>query len=298
MNHYDRVCAYIDLDAIKFNMESMHNNIHSETKMIGVIKTDAYGHGAVQIGRVLEELDYVFGMAVATPEEAMILRKCGIKKPILILGYVFPYAYQDMIENDIRLSVFKSDMIEEINRVAGQLNKKAKVHIKVDTAMSRIGIKPNQDGLNFVKECIQKENISVEGIFTHFAKADELDKSNVLNQLEKYNQFLDCIEKDNIEIPIKHCSNSAGIVELPEANKDVVRAGITLYGLWPFNEVSKEIIPLKPVLSLKSHIVFIKEIEKDTEVSYGGTFKADKTMRIATIPVGYGDGYPRLLSNK
>lgn len=299
MNHYERVCAYIDLDAICYNMEQMHGNIKNGTKMMGVIKTDAYGHGAVQIARELEKMDYVFGMALATAEEALILRKCGIKKPLLILGYTFPYSYEDLISNEIRITVFRKDMLNEIDQVAKKLQKKAYVHIKVDTAMSRIGIRPDDEGETFVKECLKKENIVAEGIFTHFAKADEIDKQYVMKQLQIYKDFLEKLKlTTGYTFPIYHCSNSAGIVEIKEANMDMVRAGITLYGLWPSDEVSKDIISLKPVLSLKSKIVYVKEIKEGTSISYGGTFTAEKTMKVATIPVGYGDGYPRGLSNK
>lgn len=299
INRYDRVRADIDLSAVVYNMEQMHRNLKPGTKMMGVIKTDAYGHGAVQIGRELEKLPYVFGMAVATAEEALILRRCGIEKPILILGYVFPYAYEELIKNEVRMTVFRKDMIEEINECARKAGKKAIVHIKVDTAMSRIGVKPDESGLSFIRECLSTEHIAVEGIFTHFAKADERDKEAVLTQLSSFQAFLDLSDKETgYDFPIRHCSNSAGIVELKEANMDMVRAGITLYGLWPSEEVSRDIISLKPVLSLKSHIVYVKEITKGTCVSYGGTFQAKDNMRIATIPAGYGDGYPRGLSNK
>ena len=299
INHYDRIRADIDLDAVVYNMEQMHRNLKPGSRMMGVIKTDAYGHGAVQIGRELEKLPYVFGMAVATAEEALILRRCGIKKPILILGYVFPYAYEELIKNEVRMTVFRKDMIEEINECARKAGKKAIVHIKVDTAMSRIGVKPDESGLSFIRECLLMEHIAVEGIFTHFAKADERDKEAVLTQLSSFQDFLDLSNKETgYDFPIRHCSNSAGIVELKEANMDMVRAGITLYGLWPSEEVSRDIISLKPVLSLKSHIVYVKEITKGTCVSYGGTFQAKDDMRVATIPAGYGDGYPRGLSNK
>lgn len=299
MKNYDRVWADVDLDAVRFNMEQMHGNISPATKMMGIIKTDAYGHGAVQIARELEELDYVFGMGLATAEEALILRHCGIKKPLLVIGYTFPYSYPDLIDNEIRMTVFKSSMLSEIDEAAKKQNKKAIVHIKVDTAMSRIGIRPDDTGIDFIRECLSKKNIIIEGIFTHFAKADELDKGPVMKQLHTYQDFLKRAEEETgYRIPIHHCSNSAGIVEIKDANMDMVRAGITLYGLWPSDEVSRNIIELKPVLSLKSHIVYVKEIEKGTQVSYGGTFCAENTMKIATIPAGYGDGYPRTLSNK
>lgn len=299
INCYDRVRADIDLDAVVYNMEQMHGNLEPGTKMMGVIKTDAYGHGAVQIGRELEKLPYVFGMAAATAEEAMILRKCGIEKPILILGYVFPYAYEELIKNGVRMTVFRKDMAEEIDACAKKAGKKALVHIKVDTAMGRIGVKPDENGISFIRECLSLENIAVEGIFTHFAKADERDKDSVRRQLWVFKDFLERAKKETgYDFPIRHCSNSAGIVELKEANMDMVRAGITLYGLWPSDEVSKNVISLRPVLSLKSRIVFVKDISKGACVSYGGTFQAKRDMHIATIPVGYGDGYPRGLSNK
>ena len=238
-------------------------------------------------------------MGLATAEEALILRHCGIKKPLLVIGYTFPYSYAKLIDNEIRMTVFKSSMLSEIEKEAERQNKKAIVHIKVDTAMSRIGIRPDDSGIAFIRECLSQKNIIVEGIFTHFAKADEADKGPVMKQLHTYQDFLKRAEEETgYRIPIHHCSNSAGIVEIKEANMDMVRAGITLYGLWPSEEVSRNIIRLKPVLSLKSHIVYVKEIEKGTQVSYGGTYCAEETMKIATIPVGYGDGYPRALSHK
>lgn len=289
----------IDLDAIAFNMEHMKANLKPGTKMIGVIKTNGYGHGSIQIAKVLEPMDFVFGYAVATFEEALDLRNAGLKKPILILGYTFPYAYQKMAELDIRPAVFREDSIVPLAEAARKAGKKIKVHVKVDTGMSRIGIRPNEEGIKFLEKLMREEWIEIEGIFTHFARADEADKTGARRQLEVFTSFLNRIQKElGLDIPVKHCSNSAGIWELPEANLDVVRAGITLYGLYPSEEVSKDVVPLKPVMSLYSCIVYCKEIDAGTEVSYGGTFVAPKDMRIATIPLGYGDGYPRSLSGK
>ncbi|MDE6388896.1 MAG: alanine racemase [Lachnospiraceae bacterium] len=299
MRNYQRVYAEIDLDAICYNMEQMHNNLPEGTRMIGVIKTDGYGHGAVQIGRELELIDYVFGYAVATAEEAMILRHAGLKKPILILGYTFSYCYEDLIRYDIRPTVFREDMIEELSACALKMGKSVKVHVKVDTGMTRIGVRPDESGMEFVEKVLHTKGIELEGVFTHFARADETDKSSAREQLIRMEDFVsDLEEKYHFRIPIKHCSNSAGIVELPEACMDAVRAGITLYGLWPSAEVSRDIVDLKPVLSLKSHIVYLKEVGEGVSVSYGGTYVTPKKMRIATIPLGYGDGYPRGLSNK
>lgn len=304
IEEYQRVYAKIDLDAIRSNMDHMKENISSGTRMMGVIKTDGYGHGAVPIARELEPLDYMFGFAVATAEEAFILRHSGITKPILLLGYTFPYSYERLIQQEIRIAVFRYDMLEELKKACASLkakgiSKKAKVHIKVDTGMSRIGIRPDAEGLDFVQKAFDADEIEVEGIFTHFARADEEDKTEANRQLKAFSDFISQIrEKTGKEIPIKHCANSAAIIELPDANMDVVRAGITLYGLWPSDQVSREIVSLVPALSLYSHIVYIKEIEAGTSVSYGGTFTAERRMRIATIPVGYGDGYARGLSGK
>lgn len=301
---YQRVYARVDLDAVRENTSHMKENLPGKTKLMGVIKTDGYGHGAIPIAEELEPCDYIYGFAVATAEEALILRKAGVQKPILILGYTFPYSYQKLIKEKVRLAVFREDSISEITAAVMELRKEdskvcAKVHIKVDTGMSRIGIRPNLEGLEFVKKLLQEEGIEVEGIFTHFARADEADKSAALGQYEQFCEFITKIEEETgYRIPIKHCDNSAGIIDFPKADMDVARAGIILYGLWPSEEVRKDIVSLQPVLSLYSHIIYIKEIEQGTAVSYGGTFVAPERMRIATIPVGYGDGYPRGLSGK
>lgn len=299
LESYQRVYAAVDLDAVRYNMEQMHRNLSPETKMIGVIKTDGYGHGAVPIGRELESLSYVAGYATATAEEAFILRNAGLKKPILILGYTFPYSYEELIRQEIRTAVFRMDSVEELASCAQRIGITAHVHVKVDTGMTRVGIRPDESGLAFVEKLLQMEGIAVEGIFTHFARADEADKTSARKQLTRFLDFVGQIEDGlGYQIPIRHCSNSAGIVELREANLDAVRAGITIYGLWPSAAVSREIVSLRPVLSLKSHIVYSKEVEAGVPVSYGGTYVTMGKTRIATIPVGYGDGYPRSLSGK
>lgn len=299
LEKYQRVYAAVDLSAVLSNMERMHGAISPQTKMIGVIKTDGYGHGAVPIGRELEKLPYVFGYATATAEEAFALRRAGLHKPILVLGYTFPYSYEELILQKIRPAVFRRDALEELSACAGRLGTNAVVHVKVDTGMSRIGIRPDEEGLAFMDWLSGLSHIEVEGIFTHFARADETDQTAALAQLSKFTAFAGEAERRmGKQIPFKHCSNSAGILTMPQANLSLVRAGITLYGLSPSEEVTKDILALDPVLSLKSRLVYVKEIEAGTPVSYGGTFVARGRMRIATVPVGYGDGYPRSLSNK
>ena len=296
---YRRVCAYVNLDAVRHNMDEMHRRLAPGTKMMGVIKTDGYGHGAVPIGRELEKLDYVFGYATATAEEALALRRAGLQKPILILGYTFPDSYEELIQNDVRFTVFRRDTLEELAACARAVGKPAVVHIKVDTGMTRIGIRPDASGLDYAAQAFHTDGLRVEGMFTHFARADERDKTSAAAQLTRFVSFTGQVEeKLHATIPIRHCSNSAGILEMPQANLDMVRAGITMYGLWPSDEVSRDTVDLQPVLSLKSHIVYCREVEAGVPVSYGGTYVTPAAMRIATVPVGYGDGYPRSLSNK
>lgn len=301
---YQRVYAEVNLDAITSNLENMKANIAPETTIMAVIKTDGYGHGAIPIAKELEGIEYISGFAAATAEEAFILRQAGIQKPILILGYTFPYSYESLIREEIRLTVFRPDTLKELSETVKALrekgiDKKAKIHIKVDTGMSRIGVRADEEGLAFVKEAFETEGIETEGIFTHFARADEKDKHYVEKQLTEFEEFLEKIKKETgKQIPIRHCSNSAGIIELPRANMDMVRAGIILYGLWPSDQVRQDIVKLTPALSLYSRIIYMKEIEAGTPVSYGGIFTAPSKMRVATIPVGYGDGYPRGLSDK
>lgn len=299
LESYQRVWAEVDLDAIWENMVHMKENIAENTNILAVIKTDGYGHGGVPIAKMLEQLDFMFGYAAATYEEAHVLREAGVKKPILILGYTFPYCYEELIREEIRPAVYRRDTVEELAAAAAKVGKKAKVHIKVDTGMGRIGITPDEEGLEFVRFLIEHPELEVEGIFTHFAKSDEADKTSANHQLELFQNFINKIQTElGITIPVKHCSNSAAILEMPQANMDMVRAGITTYGLYPSEEVSKDIVPLRAAMSLYSHIVYCKMIHAGQSVSYGGLFTAQKDTRVATIPVGYGDGYPRSLSGR
>lgn len=296
---YQRGYVEVNLDYIIDNLKNMKQCIKKDTQILAVIKTDGYGHGGIPIAKNIEELDFLFGFAVATAEEAFELRDAGITKPILVLSYTFPYAYKRFVEQDIRVTVFREDTLKELSETAGMLGKPAKIHIKVDTGMGRIGISPNEKGLEFVQKAYETNGLEIEGIYTHFACADEEDLSSAYCQLKGYTDFVDKIEdKLQIKIPIHHASNSAGILALPEANMNLVRAGITLYGLKPSDEVILPKIQLKPALSLHSHVVYIKTLCKGQTVSYGSTYVADSDRRVATIPLGYGDGYPRGLSTK
>ena len=282
---FDRIYAEVDLGHIEENMKAMKEHLRPGTKMYGVVKTDAYGHGAVPVARTIDR--FVCGYAVATVDEGLKLRRHGIEKEILCLGPVSAGRYQECLENDISLPMFEYQRAKELSDAA-----------VVDTGMSRIGLFPDEGSVETVKEIAELPALRIAGMFTHFARADEADKTKAGEQYRRFHAFCDAGKAAGVEVPVCHCSNSAGIVELPDFNMDAVRAGITIYGLYPSDEVKQDIISLKPAMALKSFITYIKEIGPGTEVSYGGTFKAEKTMRIATVSAGYGDGYPRNLSGK
>ncbi len=298
MNFYERVCASVDLDAITSNVVQLYNRMQHPCKLLAVVKSDGYGHGALPIARRLEKEDCISGFATATAEEALILRRCGITKPIMILGYTFPYAYRELIEEDIELTVFRHDTISLLTELGRKLNRTVKVHVKVDTGMHRIGIMPDENGKEFVKQIIQNNTLCLQGVFSHLATADESDKSCAYHQLKILETFISDIEKENdYTVPMKHCFNSAGLMDMDSTAMNIARIGIAMYGIQPSDEMLSNDIKLKPALALKSHIVYIKKLEAGARISYGGTFTTEQTTRVATIPVGYGDGYPRGLSN-
>lgn len=300
MKHYDRAWAEIDLDALLFNIEGIKKSIDSTTKIIAVLKTDGYGHGAGQIARLLERDNQVWGYAVATAEEAFALKEEGVCKPLLILGYTFPYSYERLIEEEVRSTVFTLEAAEALSDTAVRLGKQCRVHIKIDTGMTRIGIHPDEEGMALIRQIQALSGLEIEGIFTHFATADEADRTRAYHQMKLFQDYAERVERElDIKIPMKHCSNSAGIIEMPEAQMDAVRAGIILYGLWPSDAVQADNkIQLKPMLSLKSRVVYVKTVPAGQEISYGGTFTTTRDTRVATICIGYGDGYPRSLSNR
>ena len=297
MKTYSRVYAKIDLDAVAWNMEQMKKNLKAGTEIVAVIKTDGYGHGAVQVASMLESYDYVWGYAVATLDEAVVLRAAEIQKPILVLGCIFPDQYWEMLKYEIRMNVYTKEMAEAISALAVEKGEQAYVHIKLDTGMARLGFSAEESSIEEIKEIAELPNLVLEGVFTHFAKADEEDKTFTMMQLEKFEWMTQRLEEEGVTFPYVHASNSAGIIDVRRADYNLVRAGIAIYGLYPSEEVDKEKVQLKPALSLKSHIAFVKDIPAGTPVSYGGDFVSEHQMRIATIPIGYGDGYPRSLSD-
>lgn len=293
-----RICARIDLGAVAANVSSMRAKLKDETRMIAVIKTDGYGHGAVRIAHLLEGLDYLWGFAVATVPEALQLQDAGITKPVLILGFVFPEDYDTVVRHQIRCAVFKYSMASELDAAARRAGVKAPVHLAVDTGMSRIGFPCTGEGAEEAARVSGLENLEVEGTFTHFAKADETDKRFTQVQFERFMEFTKHLTALGADPGMRHVCNSAGIMELEQYQLDAVRAGITIYGIYPSEEVDRSRLKLRSVMSLISHISYIKEVPEGCPVSYGGTFVTKRKSRIATVPAGYGDGYPRLLSNK
>ena len=298
MTEHNRVCAEIDLDAIAYNMEQMKKRIGDHARLIAVVKADGYGHGAVPVAKMFEACSYVWGYAVACLEEATELREQGIRKPILVLGCVFPDQFEEMIRYDVRPAVYMESMAELISQEAVRQGKDAFIHIKIDTGMGRIGFPVTEESADAVERISRLPGIRIEGMFTHFAKADERDKTYTFLQHDRFMRMKELVEKRQVPVRYFDCDNSAGIIDFPDMKHDLARAGIAMYGMYPSDEVDQKAVDLRPALSLVSHVSFVKEVEAGTPISYGGTFVSERPMRVATIPVGYGDGYPRSLSNK
>lgn len=298
MKTYSRTKARIHLDRIENNLEQMKGNIGQDVKMLAVLKADGCGHGALPVGKTLEAKEYLWGFAVATLDEAVVLRKGGIQKPILVLGCTFPEQISLAIEYDIRQTIYTLEMAEEVSKIAEEQKKAALVHIKIDTGMSRLGFPVEEDSVKKIQSIYELPYLQMEGLFTHFAKADEVDKTFTKEQIEKYLWIRKELEKKGIVFSMYHISNSAAIIDVKEANLDLVRAGIATYGLYPSQEVQKEAVLLQPAMEWFSKVAHVKWIEAGSSVSYGGTYIAKTRVKVATIPVGYADGYPRSLSNK
>lgn len=298
MKSYTRIRARIDLDAIEYNIEKMKENLPEDTKLIVVAKADCYGHGALQTTSLLSLKEYVWGFAVATLDEAIVLRRGGITKPILVLGCIFPEQWIDALENNIRITVYTEELTKVLSDLAVKIGRKAYVHVKLDTGMGRIGFTPGKEGADKIEEISKLPNIVMEGLYTHFSKADEGDKSYTMKQMEAYTWMKEELAGRGITFSYYHCCNSAGIIDLKGAGQNLSRAGISTYGMYPSEDVHKENVDLKPALELISHVAFVKWVDEGEMISYGGTYVTKRRTKIATIPVGYGDGYPRSLSNK
>ena len=292
---YQRTYAQIDLDKVEYNIDSILKKLDSKSKLLAVIKADAYGHGAVEIGGLIQDKCDFFG--VACVEEAQELISAGLKKPILVLGYVSPLQYEEVVKNDIRIPIFSFDTAKALSDEAVRQGKMAYFHFCIDTGMSRIGFQVDEESADICKKINALPNIKAEGLFSHFATADEKDLSKTMKQCELFGAFVSILSDRGVSVPIKHINNSAGLMVLDDM-LDMVRAGIIIYGLYPSDEVDKTLLDIKPALEWKTHISHIKTLDAGREISYGGTYKTDKKTVVATIPVGYADGYPRCLTNK
>ena len=286
--------AEIDLDAIAYNTRNIKKLI-GDKDLIAVVKANCYGHGVIGIIPTLLE-NGVSRFAVAMISEALEIRDNKITAPVMILGFTPLYLGEELINNNIEQTVYDLDYARELSKIALTLNKKAKIHIAIDTGMGRIGFLPNEKSIDNITEICSLEGIEVIGIFTHFSTSDEKDKEYSHEQFTKMLSVMDTLKKRGIDIPLKHVANSGAIIDLPDTYLDAVRAGIILYGYYPSDEIDKNNLALKPALTLKATITNVKTLEKDMYVSYGRTFKTSNETIVATIPVGYADGYLRKLA--
>jgi len=297
VNRYLRCYAEISLEAIGHNIREVKKRLPEGVKLLGVVKANAYGHGAVPVASYLEnQVDY---FATATIEEAVELRENGISAPILILGYVSPSQYGDLVEYDITQTIDSYAQALALEKEAARQNRKAKAHLAVDTGMTRIGFQVTDHDADEAAKIADLPHIELEGMFTHFSCADQEDKTYCSMQMEKYDKMTALLAERGVTIPLRHICNSAGIMEFDDHRFEMVRSGIITYGIYPSEEVKKERLDLIPALSWKSHVIHVKEVGPGIGVSYGATYVTEKPMtRIATVSAGYADGYPRALSNQ
>ena len=297
MRIYRPTWVDIDMQAARHNFQTVRQLVGEQVKICAIVKANGYGHGSVELSKlyVAEGVDF---LAVATIDGALKLRNAGIEVPILVLGWTPTEAHQAAVENDVRLTMYDLQEIKKLNEAAASKGKKALVHLKIDTGMTRLGFMATEENLEQIAQALALPNIEIEGIFSHFSKADEKSKDYAYKQLAIFKDFVARLEeKTGYHIPIKHMANSAAIIDLPEAHLDMVRPGIVLCGLQPSSEMLNT-ADLKPVLSWKAKVSRVQQVPAGTLIGYGGTYQAEKTMTVATIPVGYADGYDRLLSNK
>ena len=300
MNKLDEIrqlWAEINLDNLAYNIHQVKKHIKKDTLIMAVMKANGYGHGSKEIAKVFLE-NGANRLGVAILDTGIELRRANIQEPLMILGPTPRVQYEKIIENNLIQTIYSYDDAKVLSKIALELGKIATIHIKIDSGMGRIGFLPNEKSIEEIINILKLPNLYLEGIYTHFSNADERDKSNVRGQFKKYIELVNRLEEKGVNIKIKHVSNSASIIDLPEFNLDMVRPGIMLYGLYPSNEVNKETIKLKPVMTLKTKISNLKIVDKGVGISYGQIFKTEKPSKIATLPIGYADGYTRILTGK
>ena len=297
MSGYLRCYAEVSLKAIGHNIAQVKKRLRPGVKLLAVIKADAYGHGAVRVGKYLEDqVDY---FAVATAEEAMELREQGIRLPVLVLGYISPEQYSEILDYDITQTVYSLEIAEKLSEASVKAGCRTKIHAALDTGMTRIGFHITEEEADRIAAISRLPELELEGMFTHFSCADQKDKTYCGLQLEKFRRMERMLRARGVEIPVKHICNSAGIMEFDDYRFDMVRSGIVTYGLYPSEEVDKSRLPLIPALSWKSRVIHVQDVEPGLGVSYGATYTTEgPCTRIATVSAGYADGYPRALSNK
>jgi alanine racemase len=280
----NRAWAEINLDNIAHNVREIKRITNKKTEIMGVVKADAYGHGVMETARTLLD-NGVTRLAVSMLDEAIQLRQSGFRVPILILSYTDPRRAEEIILNDVTQTVFSMDLAEALSAAAVKLGRSVKIHIKIDTGMTRVGFMPGYSAVKNVVNISRLPGIIIEGLFTHFASADEKDKTYTYMQFEQFMSICSELSRIGVHIPIKHVCNSAAIIEFPEMHLDMIRPGIILYGLYPSNDVNKGKISLKPAMMLKADIILVKDVEKGTPISYGGVFitKKDSTARYETF---------------
>lgn len=296
MTDEERVLAIVDLDAIASNIKNIRAKVDKNSGIIGIIKADAYGHGSVETAKVLLD-NGADWLAVAVVDEGLNLRKNGITAPILLLGYTPELRLNDVINNGFIQTVYSYDTAKKLSDAASALGKKAVIHIKIDTGMGRIGYRVNEESADEIVKISKLPNIDVNGMFTHFSTADEADKAYTLEQYNKFVKMNDMLEERGLHIPVKHAANSAAIMDFDNMMFNMVRPGIILYGAYPSDEVKKENLSLSPAMSIKTHVSYVKDVNEGDSISYGRKYTAPSKRRIATIPVGYADGFIRAYSN-
>lgn len=295
MTDEERVLAIVDLDAIASNIKNIRAKVDKNSGIIGIIKADAYGHGSVETAKVLLD-NGADWLAVAVVDEGLNLRKNGITAPILLLGYTPELRLNDVINNGFIQTVYSYDTAKKLSDAASALGKKAVIHIKIDTGMGRIGYRVNEESADEIVKISKLPNIDVNGMFTHFSTADEADKAYTLEQYNKFVKMNDMLEERGLHIPVKHAANSAAIMDFDNMMFNMVRPGIILYGAYPSDEVKKENLSLSPAMSIKTHVSYVKDVNEGDSISYGRKYIAPSKRRIATIPVGYADGFIRAYS--
>lgn len=291
------VWAEINLDALAGNISEIRRITSASAKVMAVVKANGYGHGAAEVSRAVLAAGTDW-LGVARVDEGLSLREDGIEAPILILGYSPPEQSREVVRGRLSQAVFTRDMALALAEAAAAERTRARIHFKIDTGMGRIGWVAGPDAVRDILELAGNRHLEAEGVFTHFAASDTADKAYTEEQLFRFTKLVEDLRRNGLEIPIKHAANSAALIEMPETHLDLVRAGIIVYGLYPSDEVDHGLIKLRPVMSLKAKVAYVKEVPAGFKVSYGCTYSTEKSTVIATLPLGYADGYSRLLSSK